>query len=106
MRLRVTYHLACSSRLAAAKARDIAFDQTVELPADAVPPGVAAHFAGRVEWVDTLGRGRSRAVISFDPGAVCGDLPQLLNLLFGNISLKAGILIAGLEWPDELLTAL
>src|SRR2546422_115577 len=106
MRLRVTYHLACSSRLAAAKARDIAFEQTVELPADAVPPGVAAHFAGRVESVDTLGRGRSRAVISFDPGAVCGDLPQLLNLLFGNISLKAGILIAGLEWPDELLTAL
>src|SRR3989475_70304 len=106
MRLRVTYHLACSSRLAAAKARDIAFEQTVELPADAVPPGVAAHFAGRVESVDTLGRGRSRAVISFDPGAVCGDLPQLLNLLFGNISLKAGILIAGLAWPDELLTAL
>src|SRR5438552_10225090 len=106
MRLRVTYHLACSSRLAAAKARDIAFEQTVELPADAVPPGVAAHFAGRVESVDTLGRGRSRAVISFDPGAVCGDLPQLLNLLFGNISLKAGILIAGLDWPDELLAAL
>src|SRR2546429_9358519 len=106
MRLRVTYHLACSSRLAAAKARDIAFEQTVELPADAVPPGVAAHFAGRVESVDTLGRGRSRAVISFDPGAVCGDLPQLLNLLFGNISLKAGILIAGLARPDELLAAL
>src|SRR5438034_9809240 len=79
MRLRVTYHLACSSRLAAAKARDIAFEQTVELPADAMPPEVAL---------------------------VCGDLPQLLNLLFGNISLKTGILIAGLEWPDELLTAL
>src|SRR5439155_924968 len=106
MRLRVTYHLACSSRLAAAKARDIAFEQTVELPADAVPPEVAARVAGHVESVQSLGRGRSRAVISFDPGAVCGDVPQLLNLLFGNISLKAGILIAGLEWPDELLTAM
>src|SRR2546428_7035115 len=106
MRLRVTYHLACSSRLAAAKARDIAFEQTVELPADAMPPEVALRVAGRVESLESLGRGRSRAVISFDPGAVCGDLPQLLNLLFGNISLKTGILIAGLEWPDELLTAL
>src|SRR5881296_3748131 len=106
MRLRVTYHLACSSRLAAAKARDIAFEQTVELPADAMPPEVALRVAGRVESVESLGRRRSRAVISFDPGAVCGDLPQLLNLLFGNISLKTGILIAGLEWPDELLTAL
>src|SRR2546426_11904751 len=106
MRLRVTYHLTCSSRLAAAKARDIAFEQTVELPADAVPPEVAATVAGLVESVESLGRGRSRAVISFDQGVVCGDLPQLLNLLFGNISLKTGILIAGVEWPDDLLAAL
>jgi ribulose-bisphosphate carboxylase large chain len=106
MRLRVTYHLACSSRLAAAKARDIAFEQTVELPADAVSADIAARVAGRVESVEALARGRSRAVISFDPGVVCGDMPQLLNLLFGNISLKAGIVIAGLEWPAELLTAL
>src|SRR6266508_3937206 len=106
MRLRVTYHLACSSRLAAERARDIAFEQTVELPADAVPPEVAARVAGRVESVEAIGRGRSRAVISFDPGAACGDLPQLLNLLFGNISLKTGILIAGLEWPADLLAAL
>jgi S-methyl-5-thioribulose 1-phosphate isomerase len=106
MRLRVTYHLACPSRLVAAKARDIAFEQTVELAEDAVSPEIAARVAGRVESVESLGRGRSRAVISFDPVAVCGDLPQLLNLLFGNISLKTGILIAGLEWPDELLRAL
>src|SRR3989442_9651833 len=88
MRLRVTYHLACSSRLAAAKARDIAFEQTVELPADAVPPEVAATVAGRVESVEAIGRGRSRAVISFDQGGVGGDLPQLLNLLFGNTPLQ------------------
>jgi len=106
IRLRVTYHLGCSRRVAAAKARDIAFEQTLELPEDAVSPEVAARVAGRVESVESLGRGRSRAVISFDPVAVCGDLPQLLNLLFGNISLKAGILIAGLDWPDELLAAL
>ena len=74
MRLRVTYHLACSSRLAAATARDIAFEQTVVLPADSVSPEVAARVAGRVESVASLGRGRSRAVISFDPLAVCGDL--------------------------------
>src|SRR4029077_11704282 len=106
MRLRVTYHLACSRRLAAPRARDIAIEQTVELPAAAVSPEVAARVAGRVESVDSLGRGRSRAIISFDPEAVCGDLPQLLNLLFGNISFKSGTLIADLEWPEQLLAAL
>jgi ribulose-bisphosphate carboxylase large chain len=78
----------------------------VALPPDAVSPEVAARMAGRVESVRPLARGRSRAVVSFDPVAVCGDLPELLNLLFGNISLKAGILIAGIEWPAELLAAL
>ncbi len=56
MRLRVTYHLACSSRLAAARAQDIAFEQTVELAEDAVSPDVAARVAGRVESVESLGR--------------------------------------------------
>jgi ribulose-bisphosphate carboxylase large chain len=106
MSLRVTYHLAGSARGAAAKAQDIAFEQTVELAPGSVPADIARRVAGRVESVAPLGRGRSRAVIAFDPVAVCGDLPQLLNLLFGNISLKAGIRIAEVEWPDQLLAAL
>jgi len=108
MRLTVTYHLAGPSRAAAATAADIAFEQTVELPPDAVPSDVAARVAGRVESVKPLGRGggRSVAVISFDPAVVCGDLPQLLNLLFGNISLKSGIFVADIAWPEELLEAL
>src|SRR5207245_9273653 len=40
------------------------------------------------------------------PVVVGGDLPQLLNLLFGNISLKPGILVAAIDWPPELLAAL
>src|SRR5947208_15302373 len=96
MRLRVTYHLACSRRVAAAKARDIAFEQTLELPEDAVSPEVAERVAGRLESVEALGGARSGAGISFDPGAVCGDVHQLLNLLFGTIALKARSMITGL----------
>ena len=108
MRLTVTYHLAGPSRAAAATAADIAFEQTVELAPDAVPSDVAARVVGRVESVKPLGRGRGRsvAVISFDPAVVCGDLPQLLNLLFGNISLKSGIFVADIAWPEVLFEAL
>ena len=106
MRLTVTYHIAGPSRTPAAKAADIAFEQTVELSPDAVSPEIAQRVAGRVESVRALGRGRSAAVISYDPALICGDLPQLLNLLFGNISLKAGILVAEVAWPDDLLAAL
>src|SRR2546422_1336872 len=76
----------------AAGAGDIAYEQTVELPADSVPPAVAARTVGRIETLEPAGDERWRAVISFDAGIVgADDVPQLLNLLFGNISLKAGI---------------
>lgn len=108
MDLRVTYHLtgAEGRDAAAARAREIALEQTVELPADAVPADVAERIVGRVAAVEPLDDARWRVVIGFDPVVVGADLPQLLNLLFGNISLKRGILVAGIEWPPELLVAL
>src|SRR2546422_160456 len=107
MDLRVTYHIAGSdARDTAERARDIALEQTVELAADAVPPAIADRIVGRVESVEPLAHGRWRAVIAFSPVVVGGDLPQLLNLLFGNISLKPGILVAAIDWPPELLAAL
>jgi len=107
MSLRVTYHLSCAdARDAAARAEDIAYEQTVELAPDAVPADAAGRVVGCVESVEPLGDARWRAVIAFDPAVVGGDLPQLLNLLFGNISLKAGILVAAIDWPPGLLAAL
>src|SRR3989441_866333 len=98
-RLHVTYRISCADgEDPAAKARDIAYEQTVELPADSVSPAVVARSVGRVETLEPAGDGRWRAVISFDAGLVgAGDVPQLLNLLFGNISLKAGIELPGLQ---------
>jgi ribulose-bisphosphate carboxylase large chain len=122
MDLRVTYRLlAVDGPAAAARARDIALEQTVELPADAVSRDVAERVVGRVELIEPWGeagdRGggggaggggeaRWRAVIAFDAALAGSDMAQLLNLLFGNISLKAGIRVAGIDWPPELLAAL
>ena len=107
MDLRVSYHLSASdARDAAHRARDIALEQTVELPAAAVSPDIAERIVGRVESVEALPGDGWRAVIAFSPIVVGNDLPQLLNLLFGNISLKPGILVAAIDWPPELLAAL
>jgi ribulose-bisphosphate carboxylase large chain len=107
MDLRVTYHLTGGeARDAAARARDIALEQTVELAAETVPDG-ALRVVGRVESVEPLGQGgRWRAVIAFDPAVAGEDVTQLVNLLFGNISLKPSILIADVDWPPALLRAL
>jgi len=106
-RLNVTYRLTCTGGdTPATLARNIALEQTVELPASCLPDGIDDQIVGRVETIEPLGGECHRAVISYDPAIIGGEIPQLLNLLFGNISLKTGILITAIDWPPVLLDAL
>src|SRR5207302_373497 len=107
MDLRITYHVhGADERAAVARAREIALEQTVELAADALSADVVARIVGRIAAVEPLGEGRWSSVIAYDPAVVSGEMPQLLNLLFGNISLQAGVVVASVEWPLQLLASL
>jgi ribulose-bisphosphate carboxylase large chain len=100
----VTYRLAVAARRSAEqRARSIALEQTVELPADCLDPEVERTVVGRVEAVEPLERSGWRCVISYEPAIVGGELSQLLNLLFGNISLQRGIRVSAIDWPETLL---
>jgi ribulose-bisphosphate carboxylase large chain len=106
-RLRLTYLLTCQAgEDPHAKARDIAHEQTVELPAACLSPEIAERIPGEVTALEASTESRWRAVLSYDVVTVGEDLPQLLNLLFGNISLKRGILLTEIEWPPSLLAYL
>lgn len=104
--LRATYHLQCDSHAdATAKARDIAREQTVEVPEDTAPE-VEARIVGRIELLEPHGGGRWRAVIAYDPVIVGGDVAELFNLLFGNISMKPAVRLVDVAFPDSLLESL
>src|SRR6476469_9186053 len=91
-RLVAVYDLVCEHEQDAfARAREIAFEQTVELPEPCVPPALVRAVVGRVEDMQRLGKRRWRATLSYAAEIVGGEVPQLLNLLFGNISLFAGV---------------
>lgn len=106
-RLGVRYALSLApGEDAAGKAELIAFEQTVELPRALLVPALAQRMAGQVEAVQQTGPRRALVELSFSLEAVGDDLPQCLNLLFGNISLKPGIRIVGLDWPAGLLAGL
>src|ERR1700745_1007831 len=99
MDLRISYHVnGADERAAVARAREIALEQTVELAADALSAGVVGGIVGRVGAVEPLGEGRWSTVIAYDPAVVSGEIPQLLNLLFGNVSMQGGIVVASVEW--------
>ncbi len=106
-RLRVVYELLCDGdEDAFARAREIAFEQTVELPEACVPPPLQRAVVGRLEGMERLGTRRWRATLSYPAEIVGGQVPQLLNLLYGNVSLFTGVRVAEVGWPGSLVSAL
>lgn len=95
----VTYRIfAATEAEARARAQDVALEQTVEIPRDVVPAGYIEDVVlGRVEAVVAEGDGTWMARISYAPDAAGHELPQLLNVIFGNSSIQTGLKVAGLD---------
>jgi ribulose-bisphosphate carboxylase large chain len=86
----------------AARAREIALEQTVEIPPDCFSPEIEERIVGHTESIEPLPDGRHRVVVSYSSCVVGPHFTQLVNLLFGNISMHRGIRLAAVEWPLEL----
>lgn len=105
-RIRVHYSVRLENRRDAhARADAIAREQTVELPRGGYPSHFDDCIVGAIESVESRGAGDWRIVISYDPFTAGDDLPQLLNLLYGNVSLLTDIGIAEVELPEQVLDA-
>jgi S-methyl-5-thioribulose 1-phosphate isomerase len=104
--LRATYELTLRrGESAREKARWIAYEQTLELPPGVAPPAVERRFAARVEEVRETSRGRALARLAYSPRLV-DSASQLVNVLFGNVSMQSGVRLVALEWPAALLRRL
>lgn len=89
-------------RIRAGDPRDVAeairVEQTIEFPIDLAPEWIQHTVAGRIESIDG-----SDLTISYNPGVAGGGITQLLNVLWGNVSLFPGVRITGLRLPDAYL---
>ncbi len=106
-RLHVVYRLhETSLDKAAALARHICVEQTVEFPADLIPAGddISTQVIGRVEDLAAVD-GEHAATISYAAECTSFQLPQLINVLFGNISLLPGIKLVSVHFPPSVLEA-
>jgi ribulose-bisphosphate carboxylase large chain len=61
------------------------------------------HVFGRIESFGPWGADSYKAVISYAVEIAAGELSQLLNVIFGNSSIKPGIRVEHLDLPDALL---
>ena len=86
-----------------ARAADICIEQTVEFPEDLISrEDIRRQIFGRVRRIDRIDETRHRVEIDFPTEAASGELTQLMNVLFGNISLKPGIQLTAVDLPDAM----
>lgn len=98
-RVVITYKIKATRGNIREIAEDIALEQTAELPKKAIfYREILKKIVGRIELVrlDTV-------KISYDISTTDFQLPQFLNLLFGNISMKKGIRVIEIELPEEFV---
>ncbi len=81
-------------------------EQTIEFPLRLAPQWIQDEVVGKVLRVDDISEKRKSVTISYDERVVGEELPQLLNLLWGNISLFPKVLITAIKLPDSFLTSL
>src|SRR5262245_55933558 len=103
-RFTAIYHLTGREAEAWAKAQDLCLEQTVELPDALVKDeAIRAGVLGKIESLTPIGEDLCEALISFAIEIVGGELTQLINVLFGNISIKSGIRLERMQLPPSLL---
>ncbi|MEQ8663932.1 MAG: RuBisCO large subunit C-terminal-like domain-containing protein, partial [Gammaproteobacteria bacterium] len=104
--IRATYLVTAPPGEAAAAARRIAYEQTVELPAALVTDAaILERVVGRVEDVTPCAgyNDRHLATIAYPCAALDAQFPALLNLVFGNASLLGGTRLVDVNLPEAVL---
>lgn len=102
-RFSVIYRLAGTEAEAYGKAQDICLEQTVEFPGDLLPGGfIRDCIKGRIEEFLPDGPDAFRAEVSFAAETAARELTQLLNVIFGNISIKPGYRVEEIRLPESL----
>ena len=87
------------------RAKEIAYEQTVECPQELIAgTWIESRVIGHVEDIKKAAPGVWYVYISYLPEAVESDFTELLNMLFGNISLLPGIRLMSFDLPEAFLS--
>ncbi len=103
-RFTVVYHIRGNKSDALEKAKIICLEQTVELPEELVVDDMIRDWiVGQIDQFFQVREGIFEAQISYAVETSAYELTQLLNIIFGNTSIKAGIRVEHLEFSESIL---
>jgi ribulose-bisphosphate carboxylase large chain len=98
----VKYRINGDEKAVREKAFDICVEQTIEFPYDLVEDeNIKNNVVGKIEEVKQDGES-FLVTISYHNETTSYELTQLINVIFGNISLKEGIKVEKLYLSNQL----
>lgn len=102
-RFTALYHIKSPASEVEARARDICVEQTVEFPEALITSAaIRDQIIGQVVTVEPLEADRFAVRISYPVEAAGRELTQLINVLFGNVSIKPGVRLVGFDLSERL----
>lgn len=103
-RFNVIYKILGTEEEAYNKALDICVEQTVEFPIELVPDRIKAdNILGKIEKFEQVNDGVFLVDISYLVEDASSELTQLINVIFGNISLKPNIRVEDIRLSSKQL---
>jgi ribulose-bisphosphate carboxylase large chain len=106
-RIRAVYEFSGDVADAEGRANALRVEQTIEFPADLVPDDdIQREIIGRIETLEVVGPDTVRVEVSYAVETTGFELPQLLNVLFGNSSLLPGVKLIDVALPSSLIDRL
>lgn len=103
-RFTVTYQVAGDEKEAHGRALEICYEQTVEFPADLTPKSIRDTIVGQIVELHPLTSSSNLVTISYSRESAGDELTQLLNVIFGNTSIKPGVRVERLDLPPQMLS--
>lgn len=100
-RIIVTYKIFGENPREVAEA--ISVEQSIEFPPELTAQWIRDEVVGCVDEIGSTVSGSTEAVISYDLRNVGGQLPQLINVLWGNVSMLPGVRATRVQLPSDLL---
>lgn len=82
----------------------IRVEQSIEFPFELATRRIQDEVVGHIESIGSQEKGRTEVVISYNQGNAGSEIPQLLNVLWGNVSMLKGVRVLEAFLPDELLS--
>lgn len=99
----VVYRIRGAEKEALETAKNMCVEQTVEFPARHIEcPAIQDRILGRIACMEEAGNGWQRVDIVYAAETAGADLPQLLNVIFGNSSILPNITMERVCLPDSM----